>query len=93
MLTLQRAQFYKVKQGQTLQQIAQAFGLPVTLIIQANALTAPVYGGQILFLPNVTGNLYTVQAGDYKDLLSGNAEHYCRRNGTDILYPTLRIFL
>lgn len=93
MLTLKRPQFYKVKAGQTLQEIADNFHLPATLIIQENALRQPPQAGEILYLPNVKGNLYTVQAGDSKRLLCGSDENYKNRNGTDILYPTMRVFL
>ena len=93
MLTLKRPQFYKVKAGQTLQEIADNFHLPVTLIIKENALRQPPQAGEILYLPNVKGNLYTVQAGDSKRLLCGSDENYKNRNGTDILYPTMRVFL
>lgn len=93
MLTLKRPQFYKVKAGQTLQEIADNFHLPATLIIQENALTQPPQAGEILYLPNAKGNLYTAQAGDSKRLLCGSDENYKIRNGTDILYPTMRVFL
>lgn len=93
MLTLKHSQFYKVKQGQTLQQIAEAFCIPQTLLIQENVLTTPVWAGQILYIPKTKGNLYTVQAGDSKRLLSGGEENYQTRNGTDVLYPTMRVFL
>ena len=93
MLQQIRPKFYKVKAGQTLHQIAQAFGLPPTLIIQENGLTKPPHAGEILYLPPSQNHLYTVQAGDSKKLLCGSDENYQTRNGTDILYPTMQVFL
>jgi LysM repeat protein len=93
MLTLRRPQFYKVKEGQTLREIADAFSIPQTLLMQENKITKPLQAGEILYLPATRGNLYTTQAGDSKRLLCGSDENYASRNGTDTLYPTMRVFL
>ena len=93
MLTLYRPQFYKVKRGQTLVQIAETFHLPQTLLIQENRLTEPIKAGEILYLPSIKGNLYTVQAGDSKSLLCGSNKSYQDHNGTDVMYPTMRVLL
>ena len=93
MLTLHRSQFYKVKTGQTLREIAEAFSIPQLLIVQENKITRPLQAGEILCLPNTQGNLYTAQAGDSKRLLCGSDENYTNRNGADVLYPTMRVFL
>ncbi|MBQ8884826.1 MAG: LysM peptidoglycan-binding domain-containing protein [Clostridia bacterium] len=92
-LTLKIPRYYKVKEGQTVCEIAAAFSLPPSLLIKENGLTGEVAAGEIVKLPIPCGNLYTVQAGDSKTLLSGSAEKYRQKNRTDILYPGMKIFL
>ena len=93
MLKLKKAKFYKAKEGQTLQQIAEAYGLPESLLVKENALTHPIFAGQILSIPQADGNLYTVQMGDNACLLSGSEEAYEKKNGVKTLYPGMKVFL
>lgn len=92
-LKLTVPKFYKVKEGQTLAEIAATFRLPPALLIKENALKSEVRAGKILKIPAPNGNLYTVQAGDTKPLLSGSEENFRRKNATDLLYPEMKVFL
>ena len=91
MLNTEYRQFYQVKQGQTLAEIADYFSVSERLLVQENGLTAPPFIGQILLIPNQRGNAYTVQAGDTKALLCGSEENFYRKNGTDIFYIGMRV--
>lgn len=57
---------YTVKRGDTLFKIAQAYAVPVELIVEANGLTKPndLAIGQNLLLPNPTPNKHIVMRGD-----------------------------
>ena len=85
--------FYRVKKGQTLRDIAIAFRLPPRVLAKENALTGEVHEGQVLKIPVCEGNLYTVRGGESKSLLCGSKENFEERNGTKCLYPTQVIFL
>ena len=93
MLRLEQRKFYQVKVGQSLKEIAAAFCVSEFLLVKCNGLKAPPFAGQILFIPNERGNAYTVKAGDTKALLCGSVENFERKNGTDILYPGMRVIL
>ncbi len=86
-------QFYKIKRGQTVKSVAEAFHLPECALIGFNGLKKEVWEGQILRIPNLRGNLYTVRAGDTKDLLSGSEENFEKKNMTSLLYPGMKVFL
>lgn len=85
--------FYRVKKGQTLTEIASAFRLPPRVLAKANALQCDVREGQVLRIPASEGNLYTVRGGESKSLLCGSKQNYEERNKTKCLYPTQVIFL
>ena len=93
MLRLEIKRFYQVKHGQTLDKIAKTFGVAEYLLVKINALTQPPHAGQILIIPTERGNAYTAQAGECKTLLCGSEENFAQRNGTDILYPGMRVIL
>ena len=93
MLKMERRKLYQVKSGQTVYDIAEAFGVSAFKLAQENALTNAVYAGQILRIPTTQGNAYTVQAGEDKRLLCGSDERYFKQNGTHILYPGMKIRL
>ena len=93
MLKMRKGKWYQVKKGQTVQDIANAFCVSERLLVYLNGLTAQPYAGQILEIPNASGNIYTVKAGDTKTLLCGSEENYRRKNGTDILYIGMRVIL
>ena len=91
MLKTVSRQYYQVKKGQSLQEIADYFSVAERLIIQENGLSAPPFAGQILVIPNERGNAYTVQEGDTKGLLCGGEENYRKKNGTDLFYIGMRV--
>ena len=90
--TVQR-QFYQVKKGQTLAEIADYFSVSAFLLVKVNQLSAPIYAGQILKIPQESGNVYVVQEGDTKTLLCGDEETYRQKNGTDVFYIGMRVIL
>ena len=92
-LSKRNVAFYKVKRGQTLAEIAAYFNLPTPLLVKENALKTSPRQGEILKIPHVKGNLYTAQAGEGKTLLCGDEKNYAQRNGTQILYPGLKVLL
>lgn len=93
MLRLEIPRYYKVKKGQTIEEIAKAFQLSAYLLVKENALKSEPFAGQMLKIPTQRGNVYTAKAGDNKALLCGSAERYEKVNGTDILYIGMRVIL
>jgi hypothetical protein len=93
MLRLQIKRFHQVRQGQTVRSIAAAFGVSENLLIQENALKEEVCEGQVLQIPKACGNVYTAQPGESLTLLCGSKERYIEQNGTDVLYPGMRVIL
>ncbi len=91
MLKTENLQFYKVKEGQSLERIAAYFSISPYLLAKENGLTTPVFEGQILRIPQNRGNEYTVREGDRKELLCGSVENYERLNGTSVFYIGMRI--
>jgi serine/threonine protein phosphatase PrpC len=91
MLTRVEWQFYQVKKGQSLTEIAEYFSVSERLLARENGLSAPPCAGQILRVPKARGNAYTVQAGDTKALLCGGEENYQKKNGTDIFYIGMQV--
>lgn len=91
MLKIKRTKFYKVKSGQSLEEIAAAFSVSAWLLVKENGLTKQPFAGQILKIPDEVGNEYTVQAGDSKVLLCGNEERYVQKNGTGVFYIGMKI--
>lgn len=92
-LQLKTPAYYKVKQGQTLREIADAFCVAERVLVKENNLKAELCAGQILKIPKLTGNRYTVQAGDSKKQLSGSRENYEKKNGTSVMYLGMRVVL
>ena len=84
---------YRVKKGQTLQDIASAFSCPERLLAVFNGLTEEVREGEVLFIPERKGNLYTVRGGESKTLLCGSREAFEKKNCTNCLYPTQTVLL
>src|SRR5690349_23372627 len=70
-----QTQVHTVQPGETIQDIATAYGLRSVSVMAANALSNPdlLQVGQSLVIPPVDGVLHTVQAGE---TLSGIADHY-----------------
>jgi hypothetical protein len=92
-LTVEIPQFYKVKRGQTVEKIAEAFALPACAIIGCNRLHEEVREGQILRIPDLKGNLYTVRAGDTKRLLFGNEADFEKRNMSTLFYTGMKVLI
>lgn len=92
-MQIYRMEFYRVKKGQKLCDVSKAFGVPSRLLAFCNGLKGEIREGQILRLPPLSGNLYTVRGGESKTLLCGTAEAFEEKNGTKHLYPTQTIFL
>ncbi len=93
MLKTERVNYYKVKEGQSIAQIAAYFSLSPYLLAAANGLKEPPRAGVILEIPSACGNAYTVREGDTKELLCGSAENYERLNGTACFYVGMRIIV
>lgn len=93
MLKVVAQEIYKVKEGQTLKQIAEFFCVSERKLVLCNALKEEPKCGQLLIIPKERGNAYTVRAGDTKTLLCGSDENYKNRNGTDVFYIGMRVIL
>ena len=92
-LLLKESEFYRVKRGQTLKDVAKAFSCPERLLASLNNLTEEVTEGEILLIPDTEGNLYTVRGGESKTLLSGSGEQFFEKNRTNCLYPTQKVLI
>ncbi len=86
-------EFYKVKAGQSLKDVAEYFSVSEWLLAKENGLTEDLYAGQVLRIPKERGNRYTVQEGDTKELLCGSEENYEKKNGTDVFYIGMTVIL
>ena len=93
MLKIERKQFYKVKKGQTLAKVARAFCLSERVLAKANKLNGEIYEGQILYIPNLSGNAYTATPADTPALLCGSKENFIKKNGDCPVYPGMRVIL
>ncbi len=85
--------FYKVKQGQTVKQIAAAFCVSEWKLVKENNLTGEPNAGQILVIPKEKGNEYFVREGDTKTLLCGSESNFEQKNGTAVFYLGMRVIL
>ncbi len=93
MLRMQNARYYKVKVGQTLRSVAEAFSVAEGRLAEVNDIREELFPGQLLKIPSERGNAYIVQEGDTKELLCGSAERFRRYNGTDCFYIGMRVIL
>ena len=93
MLKTKREKYYRVKEGQTLQEIAEYFSVSPYLLAKRNGLEDMPAEGCLLEIPAERGDYYIVREGDSKLLLCGGAENYRRKNGTDVFYIGMRIIL
>ena len=93
MLKTRRVQYYKVKEGQNIRDIAQYFSLSPYLLAKVNGLYEEPSAGCVLKIPVMQGNYYTVKEGDSKALLCGNDEEFEKKNGTDVFYIGMRVVL
>ena len=93
MLKTEKMNYYKVKEGQTVGEIAAYFSLSPYLLAKSNGLQGEPPAGSILQIPKERGNSYVVQEGDTKALLCGDEENYARKNGTDVFYIGMRVII
>ena len=93
MLKLEEKKLHIVKAGQTLRSIARVYKIPETVLAKENGLLKEPSAGQVLILPKKQGDYYTVQAGDSFVLLCGSKANYKQKNGTEILYPQMKVWL
>ncbi len=91
MLKIKNANYYQVKSGQTLEEIAEYFSLSPYLLARENGLSEPAYAGQILRIPPLRANGYVVREGDTKALLCGSEKRFEELNGTDVFYIGMRV--
>lgn len=87
-LSFVRSEYYRVKEGQSLFDVANAFQVPPTLLIKTNALTH-WQAGLVLRMP-MGGKLSPVRAGDTLEALGGR--EFCVKNATELIYPTLPVW-
>ena len=90
MLKTKKQKFYIVKEGQSLQEIAEYFSVAERLLAKVNGLTSPPTVGMILRIPQERGNGYVVCEGDTQELLCGSKENFVKKNGSDIFYIGMR---
>lgn len=83
-----RKEYYRIKEGQTLYDVAEVFSVPPTLIIAENKLTR-WQAGMVIRIPEA-GELTPVFAGETAETLGGEA--FLKRNGTKIVFPTLPVW-
>lgn len=93
MLKTEFLQFYTVKEGQGIEEIAAYFSVSPYLLARLNGLSAPLKKGMLLKIPNARGNAYRVREGDSKALLCGSDENFLQRNGTEAFYIGMHIIL
>ncbi|WP_080871850.1 LysM peptidoglycan-binding domain-containing protein [Oceanobacillus timonensis] len=94
-------QIYVVKQGDTIEQIADTYGSSVQDIVNANELDAPnqLVIGQALVIP-IVGQFYFVQAGDTLSSVAAqfnlSTDELAAINGLNanqMIYPGLRLYI
>ncbi len=92
-LSLVKRRYYRVKHAQTLEEIARTFSLPPRLLAAENALSEEPFEGQLLWIPERRGDLYTVQGGESKALLCGSEKAFEEKNKTALFYIGQTILL
>lgn len=93
MLNVVNRVLYKVKEGQSLREIAEYFSVSEYLLASYNGLTEAPQKGQVLRIPSAQGNAYIVREGDTKAMLCGSEEKFREKNGTDVFYIGMRVIL
>ncbi len=92
MLKLESREWYLVKNGQTLADIARAFCVSARILAKENGLREEPRAGRVLHIPRERGNPYTVGQGDSRALLCGSVENFVKKNG-EHLYLGMRAIL
>ena len=92
-LELEQKTYYRLKKGQSLGDVAKAYGVPPRVLAAVNGLCEEPQEGRVLQIPEERRNLYTVRGGESKALLCGSAEGYEERNKTKCLYVGQTVWL
>lgn len=92
-LESEQRSYYRVKRGQSLADVANAFGVPPRVLACLNRLTEEPSEGRVLSIPSERHNLYTVRGGESKTLLCGSKEKFEERNKTRHLYIGQTVWL
>lgn len=74
-----------------MESIAAFFCVSPRLLAQENGLQCEPHAGQILRIPSVKGNAYTVREGDTKALLCGSERRFESLNGTGAFYVGMSV--
>lgn len=94
MIKIEIPKYYQVREGQTLREIARAFGVSERVLAKTNGLTEEPFVGQVLTVPKeAVGNAYTACEGQTRALLCGDDERFMRLNGRTACYPGMRVLL
>ncbi len=71
--------------------IATFFCVAPWLLVRENGLKCEPHAGQILRIPSMQGNAYTVREGDTKALLCGSEQRFEALNGTSVFYVGMSV--
>lgn len=89
--------FYRVGKGETVISLAAKFNVPPIAIINANDLCGEVSEGDVLFIEETGGKIYTVQPFDtlitVAEKFNASPEEIARVNGVDYLFYGLKIII
>lgn len=85
--------YYRVKKGQTLCAIAEAFRIPPRVLAAENGLQQEPAEGAVIKIPSARHDLYTVRGGESKTLLCGSVQAFEERNRTKWLFPGQTVWL
>ena len=89
--------FYRVGKGETVTALSAKFGVPPTVIVNSNALTQEVSEGDVLFIEETGGKIYTAEPFDTLDSVAEKfnvlPEEIARINGVDYLFYGLKIII
>ena len=88
---------YRVGKGETLTAISLKFNVPPIAIIKSNAIKSEVSEGDVLFIEQSDGEIYTVKPCDTLDSVAEKfnvpPEKIAEINGVDYLFYGLKIII
>lgn len=89
--------FYRVGRGETVTSLADKFGIPQTVIVNSNLLTQEVQEGDVLFIEETDGKIYTAEPFDTLESVAEKfgvpPERIERANGVDYIFYGLKIII
>ena len=89
--------FYRVEKGDCVLSVAGRFNVPPTSVIKLNALCGEIAEGDILYIEEIEGNVYTVQPFDTLESVGEKfkvpPEKISEVNGVDYLFYGLKIII